>query len=165
MEESQVLALTIPGIGLLITFLVICFKAGEWKGGVDRDRQNFNQFMIEISGKIDDIIDRLPSRRLLAEESPLGLTSFGREVGEEIGAKQWSANMVETLKPQVERKSPYEVQDFCFDFVKSKMELTPEQTKQVESSAYKHGVKREKVLEVLVIELRDALIDELELDK
>lgn len=164
MEDLQVLAITIAGIGILISFLALCFKAGEWKGRVDKDRQNFNQFMTEMREKIDDIFERLPSRRLLEERSPLGLTDFGREVGEEIDAKEWAANMVATLKSEVESKSPYQVQDFCFDYVKSKLELTPEQTELVESSAYSHGLKIEKVLDVLVIELRDALIDELRQD-
>lgn len=164
MEDWQVLALTVPGLGLLLTFLVLCFKAGEWKGRVDKDRQNFKEFMTEVREKIDDIFERLPSRRLLAEDSPLGLTKFGREIAEEIGAREWATGLVTNLKPHVERKSPYQVQDFCFDFVKSELELTPQQTVKVESSAFRHGVKREKILEVLVIELRDALFDELDLD-
>lgn len=162
MEDVQVLALTITGIGLVVSFLAFCFKAGEWKGSVDKDRQNFRHFMTEMRQKIDDIFARLPPRRILEEKSPLGLTELGREIGEEIGAKVWAANMVANLRSEVERKSPYQLQDFCFEFVKSKLELTPEQTMLVESTAYSHGLRKEKVLDVLVIELRDALIDELD---
>ena len=164
MEDLQVLALTSTAIGILLTLLVICFKVGEWKGSVDKDRQKFNQFITEMREKIGDIINRLPSRRLLEEQSPLRLTDLGREIGQEIGAREWAANMVAHLKTEVERKSPYQLQDFCFDFVKTKLELTPEQTARVESSAYSHGMKIEKILDVLVIELRDALIDELNLE-
>ena len=120
--------------------------------------------MTEMRERIDGIFERLPFRRLLEERSPLGLTDFGREVGEEIHAKEWAANMVANLKSEVESKSLYQVQEFCFDYVKSKLELMPEQAELVESSAYSHGLKIEKVRDVLVIELRDALIGELRQD-
>ena len=67
MDDLQVLAVTITGLGLLISSLAVCFKFGEWKGSVDKDRQNFQQFMIELREKIDDIFERLPPRRLLEE--------------------------------------------------------------------------------------------------
>lgn len=107
MEDVQVLAQTSSVFSLLIAFLILCFKAGEWKGSVGRDRQSFYRCMNETREKIDDILDRLPIRRLLKEQNPLGLTDFGREVGEEIGANEWAANIVTNLRSEVERKSPY----------------------------------------------------------
>ena len=76
MEDLQVLALTSTAIGILLTLLVICLKVGEWKGSVDKDRQKFNQFITEMREKIDDIFNRLPSRRLLEEQKPTPFDRF-----------------------------------------------------------------------------------------
>jgi len=54
------------------------------------------------------------------------------------------------LMPRITDKQPYEIQQFCFDYVRSDFAPTPEQD----------GISTATVLEVLAIEIRDRLIAE-----
>ena len=90
MEKYIFLAIgaAVAVVGLLITAAGLIFKSGKWKGEVDSDRRAFKEFMNNIEKKIEDILERLPPRKVVTQASPLQLTDFGKEIAEEIEAEK-----------------------------------------------------------------------------
>lgn len=136
----------------------------KWKGEVDSERTSFKEFMKEIREKIDKIFERLPANTLLSS-SPLRLADLGEKVSERIGAAGLAAGLSDALFTKVKDKSPYEVQQFCLDYVKQTdrskrfVNWTPDQVLKFSDCAYDNGIPIEQVLDVIGIELRDKLIE------
>ena len=139
-------------------------RLGRWMGEVNTDRTNFKEFMREIRDDIKDIrqeisriFGRLPPSSV-ADGSPLRLTDLGESISASLEARDWAARTARELAAQVEGKLPYEIQDFCYEYV-ANFTPTPEQEVKIRMSAYERGVDREQVMNVLVIELRDQLLE------
>ena len=136
----------------LITF-------GTWIGSVNTDRANFRDFMKEVRKDIKEILKRLPSHPPeLTSSSPLTLTDFGQELAEGVGAKEIAEGLVPRVREDVSGMDPYSVQEYCLTFLTSQYEPPPEINLRINQVAYDRGVKREQVLRVIAIELRDLLI-------
>ena len=58
---------------------------------------------------------------------------------------------------EAENKSPYEIQEFCFQYAKE-LDPTPEQKLALDKTAYENGVETSTVRRVLAIVLRDKLL-------
>ena len=58
-----------------------------------------------------------------------------------------------------EGKQPYEIQDFSFDYVFNRHEPEEEELARWKESAYQHGLDVSQVKNVLMVELRDALVE------
>ncbi len=164
---STVAAVVLGLVAIITLFLrsrETTFKTGEWKGQVDTDRDNFKEFMAEVRKKLDEIFERLPPKTATSE-SPIKLTSLGKKVSQEIQASGWAKQAASSLISQVENKSHYDIQEFCLEHVKGESVLTEEMDKMVKSSAYNNGIEKGQVLRVLAVELRDAIFEQLNMDK
>lgn len=149
----------------------LIFYGGKWYQAVNSDRESFKIFMgrvdealISINDKLHNINDKLHNvfSRLpaapISSNSPIGLTELGREISEELDGKQWARDSSKTLIDKCRPLTPYEIQERCFKRAKRESQLTDEMKVRVMDSAYKHGLTKDKVLDVLGIELRDHIL-------
>lgn len=137
-----------------------------WRGQVDSDRAAFNKFMTEVGAKIDNIQEKLHEllgavRGVSKPGSPLELTELSRKVANFLESKGIFQNIDPDLRNLTDGKQPYEIHDICFNYI-HKMKLSPEMDDVIRSCVYENGVKRDDVLEVMAIELRDRLLPEQE---
>lgn len=155
-------------IAATVTVVIFVFrwawKRARWEGGVDSDRTHFKESLADLKVSVDRILRRL--MRLtggegdtVAGHSRLSLTPLGKTVSEEIRAKAWAAELRPALADETKEMVPYEVQEFCMNFVRgSKLSPTKERRGLVLEVAFDHGLHEADVLEVLAIELRDTLL-------
>ena len=134
------------------------FAAGKWVGEVNSDRKAFKAFTERVENKLDQIFDRLSRQQTVEPGSPLKLTTFGREVSESLNAAGWAAEKAVELHPQVADMEAYEVHAFCTAYVRDQSADDPVFQALVAKGAYEYGTEMQKVREVFVIELRDALL-------
>lgn len=157
-----------------ISLLSFTFFIGRWVGRINQKVDDVNEnlnttnttlnsFMKEVRNDIKTILGRLPPPTL-GHNSPLRLTDLGREVSRELEATAWAQHLVVALQGELSGKPDYEVHEFCFDYVRD-YQPAPEMDSQIKACAYEHGIDREAVLNVLAIELRDALLVKLESDR
>ena len=95
---------------------------------------------------------------VIITDSPLRLLEFGKSVSEDIAASEWAEKLAGTLKETVEGKDAYEIQTFCFEYLKNPDQYSNEERKTIHNAAYKRGIMAEEVRRVLAIELRDRLL-------
>ena len=146
-------------ITALIALVGGILYVGRWTGKVDTDRENFKKFMNEIRGDIKQILDRLPPVAVAKGNSPVTLTELGRKISKEIRGRDWAVNTADKIKESVQDKTAYEIQEYCKEFVKLRHTFSKEQDTLMKNSAYENGIKRDQVLNVLAIELRDRLLE------
>ena len=158
-------------IGAITAFVIagrVVFLIGQWKGKVDEAQSAFKRtldaFMVEIRpeirkihDRIDDIFGRLPAVEI-GGESPLHLTDLGLRISECLGAGALADELVPSLRTRVAGMSPYEVQEFCFEYTAKEYQPAANLEDRIRTCAYENGVKRHQVLRVLAIELRDRLL-------
>ena len=135
----------------------LIFKIGRWVGSVDSDRDKFRAFMEEVRKDIKEILGRLPPVPV-AGGGPIQLTDLGRDISETLQAREWAERAAAALGERVKGKPPYEVQDICYDYVKKEFHPTDEQEAKIRTCAYENALDRDKVPDVLAIELRDVLL-------
>ena len=140
---------------------LLCW-AGYWVGQVNSDRKSFKTFisevredMAEIRKKFEDILFRLTPASVTLS-SPLRLTDLGEEIATDLKAYEWAAELAPSLQENVKDMFPWEVDDFCNDYVQSS--LSDRMSKKVGPSAYQHGLDRSGVRAVLRVVLRDELL-------
>lgn len=147
----------VSGVGALLAIIALFFRIGVWKGGVDSDRETFKGFMNEIRNDIKQILKRLPPDTVRGD-SPLQLTDLGKKVAKEIQASDWVKKVALTITSEDAGKHPYEVQEFCLEYVKREKVLSEDMQEKVKTSAFENGIQKEQVLRVLAVELRDQLL-------
>lgn len=134
----------------------------DWTGKVDEHMSSVTTFMDEIRKSIGQILQRLPPVPV-ASGSALPLTDFGRSISDDLSAKKWVKQIAPALVSKVSDLTEYEVYEFCVKFVKNEFKPNEEQEARLRKVAYDRGIDREKVLEVLTVELRDELLERLNL--
>lgn len=141
------------------------WKIASWAAKVDRGEADFRDFVKEIKadikeiqGQIREIFKRLPPVEITGL-SPLGLTDFGRDISKSVGGVAWATRTAPSLKNRVKDLEAFEIQQFCFDHTAASDTFDDEMNRAIEKSAYEVGAKREQVLRVLAIELRDKLLE------
>ena len=144
----------------VVTIGALIFKFGKWVGSVDSDRQDFREFIKEVRDDIKEILGRLPPTSV-AGGSPLQLTNLGENISKTLGAREWAEKIAVKLSERVEGKQPYEIQNICFDYVKEEFNPTDKQEAKIGMCAYENAVDRDQVLNVLAVELRDVLLQDI----
>lgn len=155
----------IIGLGTLITAIITLIKIGEWKGKREYFERTtgsaitgINRAIIEIQKDIKKIL-RWMDKPAFEGTSPYALTDFGKELAQDIDSKSWARSKATELRPSVEGMEAYDIQSFCFDYVKGdKFQPSPDFSKKLKKCAYEHGTTMDKIHDVLAIELRDALL-------
>ena len=150
-----------PWIVVLVPLLI---GIGVWVGHVNSDRERFKDFMKEVREDISGIRKDISGIFLklksdtITPSSPIKLTQLGQSISAELESRTWARETAPTLVDDVTGKHPYEIQNFCFEYVRKDFLLPEEMDEKVKNCAYKNGITREEVLQVLAIELRDDLL-------
>ena len=134
------------------------FAVGKWAGAVNSDRDSFKEFMAEVRDDIKEILGRLPPRTV-AGASPLTLTDLGRRVSQRLGASAIARDLAPLLHGAAAGQSEYDIQAMCFSYIEDKYEPPPEVEALIRACAYENGIDRKQVMDVLVVELRDSLLE------
>lgn len=148
-------------VAAMTTATVAIFGAlaafARWTGKVDASVSNFSEFMTEIRADIKQILQRLPAPAV-SGASPLKLTELVEEMAASMQAKSWAGGIAPGLLPHVINKQPFEVDEFAQDYVSDSDRLGTEMDRRVSACAYEFGRKRDGVLNVLHVVLRDELL-------
>lgn len=135
----------------------VVFFSGRWVGHVNSDRQKFHEFMDEIREDVKKILSRLPAYPV-SQDFPVRLNELGEEIASELGLAKWARESASQHLGAVRSLNPFEIQDYCCDFLNTRFMPTLEQETMIKECAYENGLKREQVIDVFVIVLRDHLI-------
>lgn len=162
MEGVTLGSMVAGAVVLLVAVVTGLMKFATWKGGVDEHRKEINgtlrDFMAEIRDDIKTILGRLPSPSIVGG-SPLRLTELGEKISRALDLSAWASRTAADLRGAVRDKSAYEVQEFCFNYVRE-FEPDGEQDEKIKECAFENGIDIRSVLDVLAVELRDELLDD-----
>ena len=146
-----------------LPWIVALVGVGIWVGKVNERTSAVSNVMIEIRNELRTILQKIERVLLrvddgVARGSPLQLTDVGRSMSETLGSTAWAEAKALDLFEQVRGMGPYDVQEFSKKFVTDKFEPDAAMESAIKACAYEHGLQRNDVLQVLVIELRDQLL-------
>ena len=159
-------AAAIIGLGIIGTTVAKFFM---WIGNVNSDREMFKKFMEEIRASIEGINNLLNKMnpelsRLIGkvdsatkESSPVALTEKGERISEALEAKKWASEIADELYGQAIGKQEYEVYGLCEKYING-YQFTVDQERKIAEVSYQNAVSTVSVLDVLIVELRDALL-------
>ena len=149
------------GLGVLYAIGRLVFKIGGWYTGTNDFKETVGKAIGEIQRDIKQILGRLPPVAVVSE-SPLRLTDLGKQISTELNAGEWATQLANTVIDQLQGKQPFEIQEFCFDYVTSEKFMGSQERKnQVQNSAYSHGLEVDQIQRVFGIELRDVILKRL----
>ncbi len=149
-------------VGLAVAGALIAI--GKWIGAVNSDRGSFKKFTVAVRDDLKDIQNDIKkmlhwqSSKTIDSQSPLRLTEIGQKVSDLLDIPAITEMLVSTLRPQVEGKQPYDIQERCFAYVRDEYEPSPELDARIKQCAYDNGLDRDEVLDVLAVVLRDKLL-------
>ncbi len=145
---------------VLIAVGGIIWKLIGWYNNVNSDREYFHKTLDKLTEKIDRIYERLLTltSKTIGTGSPLTLTELGKEVAEDINAKEISDAVFNRVVKETEDYSAYDIQNKCFDFVRKHWEVPSNIDHQIKESAFKRGITKQDVLDVIAIVLRDQIL-------
>ena len=177
-ENAWVFTVVIGGLAIVIAIGTIIFKFAMWMQKINSDRDTlradsdtlradsdtFKDFMKEIREDIKKIHEKINKilghidKTTVSSGSPLHLTELGEKISGEIQARQWAEKTATEFTEKVRDKQPYEIQEICFEHVREKFKPDSDLDSKIGTAAYENGIKRDEVLNVLAIELRDVLM-------
>ena len=137
------------------TLIGIFWTAPRWTSRVDTDLISLKEVTKQIQEDIKKILLRLPEMPVKSG-SPVQLTDFGEKIAESLEAEKWASELAEPLLGEISEKQPFQVDEFCIEYVKTK--LTEDLEKRVAACAYEFGIDKEGVRSVLRVVLRDELL-------
>lgn len=152
------------GVVILLAIVVIVI-ATSWITKVNASRSTLNNFIEEIRADIKKILADIPPR-MMTSQSPIKLSELGSKIAEEIQIDTWVSEWAESLLERVKNKSPYEIQEFCFQYAQEEFpaELKKEPNSiydQLELAAFQNGLQLTHILEVVGVVLRDKVLEHL----
>ncbi len=160
-----------PDLGFNPIWIVVALSVGgalvafgRWIGAINTDRASFKKFMEGIRNDIrelrQDIKDllRWQDSTTIVRKSPLRLSEIGRKVSEDLNLPAMAKVIAMSVKPEVKGKLPYDIQEFCFDYIRKKYKLSATDETRIKEWAYKNGIDHDDVLDALAIVLRDELL-------
>lgn len=151
----------IVGIVGLIAIGRFIFGVGRWVERVDRDRRSWRKLAEDIQKKLDKIFKRLKSRTVTSD-SPLQLTELGRQLADRLEVQKWAevAVAADELDKWVKGKEPYDIQDYCFEYVRADNRFTKAAQREMKMALYETGLREEtEVLDIYAIVLRNKLLE------
>lgn len=143
---------------LALAVVTALIRLGMWVGGVNEHKRVVTSFMAEIREDVKKLLRRTGTAAV-AGASPLRLTDLGNTIASELDTTSWAKRTAEGYRDLTEGKRPYEIQEFCFEYVSSD-EFRPSDdfTVAIKTCAYDHGIDNDQVRTVLAIALRDELL-------
>ena len=131
---------------------------GMWIGGINHHKSAVVAFMQEIRNDIKKIFDRLPLASVVGN-SPLRLTELGETISKTLSVAEWAERIAGSLVDRTKGKPPYEVQNICGGYIYDEFKPDSDQDPKIKACAYENGLDERQVLDVLVVELRDRLLE------
>ncbi len=147
-------------LGILVacgSFIVLIFKIGEWKGQMNTVVTTLEEAIREFRADIKELFRRLPDRPT-SGGSPINLTPLGQSISNTLMANVWAKKQAEVLVSRLKDRHPYEIQEFCRKYVKDEYSPPKELEEKIKTCAYENALTVDQVLDVLVVELRDAIL-------
>lgn len=150
---------------LVLAVATALIRGGMWAGGVNEHRRVVTGFMADMRADINEIREdikkllRRSGSAAVDSDSPLRLTEVGDAIAAKLDATSWAQRTAARVGDRVEGKRPYEIQEFCLEYVDSE-EFRPSEefTVAIRTCAYDHGLDEDQVRFVLAIVLRDELL-------
>jgi len=145
----------------IIAVAVVVFSIGVWVGSVNTKPSRFLEFMDTVNGKPGRNIAAL-GRTGIASGRPIALTELGRSISEGLDAETWAQNTVRGLHDRVaeaEFSEPFEFHEMAEAFVTKEFEPTAKFLRKMRACAYEKGISLVQVQKVLIVVLREALLD------
>ena len=166
MELTMTHLVILTFFGFVITVSTIIFSKGEWKGTVKAAIARLTKEMETLTARVDRIYDLFLERGMrttLESQSPLKLNELGNQIANELNLESLASIHVDAMAARTENLNVYEIQQACYKYVQKDLvtELTeryPDQFRDVSRMAYKHGIPREDVLQIIGILLRDKIL-------
>ena len=153
-DTPQVIVASVALLSLVGGFIYLLWRVARWTGSVDNKLSSLTENVREIRADIKRLFSALPPP--VAGSSPLRLTEFGEKIAANINAKEWASGLKPELLPAVEGKEPFEVDEFCRDYVQKK--LPEEWRRKIAKHAYEFGIVKDGVEKVLTVVLREELL-------
>lgn len=151
LEDWRIITAVLGGLTALLA-------AAVWVGRMTEFKSATTHVLEEIREDVKKIFDRLPPAAV-ASGSPLRLTDLGEKVSKELNAREWASEVIEKEGLTGAGKLPYEVQELCQDYLQGRFHPEPEQESLLKQVAYENGIDQEQVLNVLMVVLRDLLLE------
>lgn len=160
--DNPVTVLVVLGV------IAAVLRVGKWWGDVNSDRSSLKDSVEKNSSSIRDlareirddikkILLKLPSQEV-SSTSPLRLTEYGEKLASQVNAEEIASLIYPTVRDRLEGKSPYEIQEFCINYVVSRFKPNEEQLRAIHQCAYENGTGVENVRRVVGIVLRDKIL-------
>ena len=138
----------------------------KWAIGVNEHKSRTEAFMADIRIDIKEvhkdikrIFLRLPPQTTTTG-SPLRLTPLGEAISKRLGAKEWAKEVAPRLLDRTKGKTRYDIQKIAFEYVKGPEFVQTENTRRaIKDAAYDNGIDEQLVLDVLGVELRNAILE------
>ena len=143
---------TLVGIGIWIGRTEFLNKA------VRDALKEIKQTLAGLKKNTDKILDKIKSGTIEGE-SPYRLNDKGLSVSNSIDAKQWAKRKSQELVPSIKGKQPFEIYEFCKNFVRYEFNPNDAFVQKMKMCAYENAITVSEVEDVLIIELRDAIIN------
>ena len=153
----------IATVASAIAILTVVFFTGRWIEKVNSDRTTLREFIDAVGQKLDTILERLP-QTTTKPGSPLQLTKLGQDISDELGIKQWAQEKVDSLSDDLHNKQPYEIEEYCYDYVRKNLHRERDQMKLMSQCAYENGIKISQIFEIYALEMRDMFVNALNLE-
>lgn len=147
--------------GSILGAAALLVGIGVWVGGVNEFRKGMTTLLDGIRQDIQDLRQDIKqllrsTARTTESGSPRRLTEAGESIAAGIEAKRWALSTAASMLEQgIEAREPYELEELAREHIQEKRPLG----EPVRRAAYENGIDVEQVDAVLVVCLRDALID------
>ena len=167
MELSMTHLVILNLLGFVVTIGTIIYNKGEWKGTVKAALEKLAGEVAALTKRVDKIYEIFFERgvaKTLAVHSPLGLNDLGKNIAETLNLESLAERHALVIKARTATLDPYEIQQLCFKYVQNELvtelrETSPEQFQEISLMAYKHGIPREDVLQIVGVLLRDRILE------
>ena len=148
-----------PDIDGRIVLGAIVALAGAvfWAGRMTEFKSNTSKMLQEIRDDVKKIFDRLAPTSVTSG-SPLRLTELGQKISRELNAQSWAQRVSEDVSGLATGKEPFEVHEISANFVSS-YQFDDKRDAAIRKCAYENGLERKQVLDVLMVVLRDVLLE------
>ena len=144
----------------IVAIAFAIFRIGTWVGSVNELKNRAYGLMDEIKADLKKILSQLGSNGVYSSNNPIQLNDLGKVVSSALAAKKWAKAESLNLIERARKKEEFEIYDLCFKHVYGEsFKPSEEMDFMMRQVAYQHNINNEKVLAVLVIELRDCLLD------
>lgn len=143
-----------------LTVASLLLAAGGWVAWTSIKVNQIDDFGASLK-ELSDGVSALTSGRFntITATSPYTLTSRGKDISTDIGGKNLIKPFASELAEESAGMEPFEIQNMSFDYVHAKYRASVEFKRLVNRGSYRNGVTDWAIIDILAIELRDALLE------